>query len=105
MTAKSLLSFCLPAVALLAVAVARAATPLPAMTLEEAVIKVQSETGGKILSADPRRLGHRMEYRIKVLTPEGHVRVITISSEIGRAAAPEPTKNPPGNGVGNKERH
>jgi hypothetical protein len=82
---------------------AQAATPAaPAMTLEQAVAKVQDETGGKILSADPRQLGRRMEYRIKVLTPDGHVRIVVISSEAPRAGS---GKNPAGNGAGNKEKH
>jgi hypothetical protein len=80
---------------------ARAQDKAP-LTLEEAVTKVQQETGGKILSADPRRLGRRTEYRIKVLTPEGHVRVIAISSDAPAAGA---GKNPAGNGAGNKEKH
>jgi|SRR5690348_18470418 hypothetical protein len=83
--------------------VAQAATPTePPMTLEQAVAKVQDETGGKILSADPRQLGRRVEYRIKVLTPDGHVRIVVISSEAPRTGS---GKNPAGNGTGNKEKH
>lgn len=96
-----LLLACLPALLLAAPAHAEPQEKAT-LTLEEAVAKVQQETGGKILSADPRRLGRRTEYRIKVLTPEGHVRVIAISSE----APPMGTgKNPAGNGAGNKEKH
>ena len=72
----------------------------PALTLEQAVTQVQQDTGGKVLSADPRRVGHHTEYRIKVLTPDGHVRVIVMSSE-----STEATKNPAGHGAGNKEKH
>jgi hypothetical protein len=72
------------------------------MTLEEAVAKVQQDTGGKILSADPRQFGRRTEYRIKVLTPEGHVRTISISSDAPRAGM---GKHPAGNGAGKKEKH
>ncbi|MCX7514587.1 PepSY domain-containing protein [Frateuria sp. STR12] len=72
------------------------------LTLEEAVAKVQQDTGGKILSADPRKFGRRTEYRIKVLTPEGHVRTISISSDAPRAGA---GKHPAGNGAGKKEKH
>ena len=71
-------------------------------TLEEAVARVQQDTGGKILSADPRRFGRRTEYRIKVLTPEGHVRTISISSDAPQAGA---VKHPAGNGAGKKEKH
>jgi ABC-type uncharacterized transport system auxiliary subunit len=96
-----LLLACLPAL-MLAGVVHAGPQDKAQLTLEEAVAKVQQETGGKILSADPRRLGRRTEYRIKVLTPEGHVRVIAISSDapVGGAG-----KNPAGNGAGNKEKH
>lgn len=105
-TALPMMSFrllftCLPAL-LLAGVVHAGPQEKASLTLEEAVAKVQQETGGKILSADPRRLGRRTEYRIKVLTPEGHVRVIAISSDAPAAGA---GKNPAGNGAGNKEKH
>jgi hypothetical protein len=51
------------------------------LTLEQAVARVQNETGGKVLKADSRNTGHVVEYRIKVLTPDGHVRVITLRSD------------------------
>lgn len=54
------------------------------VTLDQAVRRVQAETDGKVLSAEPRRLGRHEEYRIKVLTPAGHVRVIVVSSEAGK---------------------
>lgn len=95
------LSGCLPAL-LLVLPVQVAAQDKPSLTLEEAVTKVQQDTGGKILSADPRRLGRRTEYRIKVLTPDGHVRIVTLSSEAPRTGS---GKNPAGNGAGNKEKH
>ena len=72
----------------------------PTLTLEQAVTQVQQDTGGKVLSADPRRVGHHTEYRIKVLTPDGHVRVIVMTSENTEAV-----KNPAGHGPGNKEKH
>jgi len=96
-----LLLTCLPALLLAGPAHARPQDKTP-LTLEEAVAKVQQDTGGKILSADPRRLGRRTEYRIKVLTPDGHVRIIAISSDAPRRG---PGKNPAGNGAGKKEKH
>lgn len=51
------------------------------LTLEQAVARVQNQTGGKVLKADSRNLGRFTEYRIKVLTPEGHVRVVTLRSD------------------------
>jgi hypothetical protein len=78
----------------------------PGITLDQAVIQVQEETGGKVLSADPRRIGRRLEYRIKVLTPEGHVQVMAISSEPGKnPASSSSTKNSPGKIAGSKEKH
>jgi hypothetical protein len=60
--------------------------PLPVgMTLEQAVAKVQNETRGKVLQADTRQLGHITEYRIKVLTPDGHVRVVPVRTEAAKA--------------------
>ena len=92
---------CLPAL-LLPVLVHAAPQDKAPMTLEDAVAKVQQDTGGKILSADPRQFGRRTEYRIKVLTPEGHVRTISISSDAPRAGT---GKHPAGNGAGKKEKH
>ena len=94
---------------LLLLATASAATQglEPAMTLEQAVNQVQQETGGKVLSASTMRRGRNaFEHRIKVLTPSGHVRVVTVNTEAGRApASSDSTKNPAGDGEGNKEKH
>lgn len=49
-----------------------------AVSLQEAVERVQQETGGKILSAETVRIGRQKMYRIKVLTPDGRVRVLQI---------------------------
>lgn len=77
------------------------------MTLEQAVNQVQQETGGKILSASTVRRGRNaFEHRIKVLTPSGHVRVVTVNTEAGKVpASADSTKNPAGDGEGNKEKH
>jgi hypothetical protein len=78
----------------------------PAVTLDQAVVKVQQETGGKVLSAKQRGIGHRQEYRIKVLTPDGHVREMVVSSEASKNPVSTPsTKNPPGKNPGSKEKH
>ncbi|MBB3225928.1 putative membrane protein YkoI [Luteibacter sp. Sphag1AF] len=57
-----------------------------ALTLEQAVSKVQKDTGGKVLSADTRLVerGRITEYRVKVLTLDGHVRVVPIRSETAK---------------------
>jgi hypothetical protein len=78
----------------------------PAVTLDQAVLQVQQETGGKVLSAESRGVGRRMEYRIKVLTPNGHVKVMAISSEASKTpGSAQSTKNPPGRSAGSKEKH
>ncbi|HJT98985.1 MAG TPA: PepSY domain-containing protein [Rhodanobacteraceae bacterium] len=48
---------------------------------QEAVAKVQQETNGKVLSVQTLTLGKRKLYRIKVLTPDGQVRVIQVAAE------------------------
>ncbi|MEE8387068.1 MAG: PepSY domain-containing protein [Acidiferrobacterales bacterium] len=53
------------------------------ITLEQAAARVRSQTGGRILSADEIRHDGRKVYRIKVLLPSGHVRVITVNANGG----------------------
>ena len=83
----------------------------PEVSMDRAVERVQRETGGgKVLSAEPHRVGRRIEYRIKVLTPQGHVRVMAIPSDSNRGPITTPVftpliKNPPGRNPGSKERH
>lgn len=77
-----------------------------AATLDQAVLNVQRDTGGKVLSAESRNVGHGKEYRIKVLTPDGHVKVMAVPSESGRPSpSTQSTKNPPGRRAGRKEKH
>lgn len=52
-------------------------------SLQEAIDEVQREPGGRVLAADIVRAGPRELYRIKVLTPDGRVRVITKQSRGG----------------------
>ncbi len=47
-------------------------------TLQQAVAEVESQTGGKILSAETIRVGKQVIYRIKVLTPEGRIQIFQI---------------------------
>ncbi len=78
-----------------------AAQSSTSLTLEQAVLKVQQKTGGKVLSAESRQFGRQLEYRIKVLTPEGHVRVISVSSKVDtRPASSQSTKSSPGKHAG-----
>ncbi|HTV86450.1 MAG TPA: hypothetical protein VME63_13640 [Dyella sp.] len=89
------------------VAHAQSSAPPSGLSLEQAVQQVQQREGGKVLSAEPRHIGRRVEYRIKVLTPEGHVRVLAVPAEPGRApAAAQPSnKKFPNGGSNKKEKH
>ena len=62
---------------LMAVPSARAA----ALSLQEAIAKVERETHGKVLSAETKRSGNRAVYRIKVLTRDGQVQVIEVPAD------------------------
>lgn len=88
-------------------AAAPPARPASDLSLDQAVTRVQKETSGQVLSAESRRWDRRTEYRIKVLTPEGHVRVMTVPAtggEAPRPAAPA-TRMPPARHTGGKEKH
>lgn len=50
------------------------------VSLNQAVQEVQRETGGRVLSAETINQGGRSIHRIKVLTPSGQVRVMTIDA-------------------------
>lgn len=66
-------------IVLLVLCLGIAAEPVSAaMSREQAVRMVKQQTDGRILSVDTVRRGDRIIYRIKVLTPEGHVRVIEV---------------------------
>lgn len=64
--------------ALLGLCLSLAAGPACALTLQEAVAQVERETGGKILTAETIRVGQDVIYRIKVLTPDGRIRVFQL---------------------------
>jgi len=49
-----------------------------ARTLREAVDQVEAETGGQILSAETVNSGDTRVHRIKVLTPDGVVKVVQV---------------------------
>ena len=97
----------LPLLALLALglspAMAQSRARPAELSLGEAVTQVQQETRGQVLSAEARRWDRRTEYRIKVLTPQGHVKVMTIPANAGSATPFN--RNPYGRRAGTKERH
>ena len=75
------------------------------VSLDQAVQQVQDDTGGKVLSAEQRAVGRRQEYRIKVLTPQGHVKVMVVSSESGKnSPSTQSNKNLPAKNAGRKEK-
>lgn len=53
----------------------RAPEPRPS-ELRDSVRRVEQETGGRVLRVEPVRRGGQDTYRMKVLTPEGRVRVM-----------------------------
>jgi hypothetical protein len=58
-----------------------ATTAWAKLSLQQAVEKVERETGGKVLAAETVSVGQQQIHRIKVLTRDGQVRVIQISSD------------------------
>lgn len=73
------------ALAVLLVAAAKPAAAQRALDLQDAVERVQRRTGGRILSAETVRVGRQKHYRVKVLTPEGRVRIVMVPAA-GQAA-------------------
>ena len=53
------------------------------LSLDQAAAKVRKETGGRILSARAETKGGRTSYRIKVLLPSGHVRIVRVDAATG----------------------
>ncbi|MGM0594269.1 MAG: PepSY domain-containing protein [Pseudomonadota bacterium] len=51
------------------------------LSLDQAVAQVRRETGGRILSAETVGKGGRQVHRIKVLTDDNKVRIITIPAD------------------------
>jgi len=69
-----LLSLLLPTLAA-AERVEEGQTPVQT-NLHDSVRRVEQETGGRVLRVEPVRRGGQDTYRMKVLTPEGRVRVM-----------------------------
>lgn len=83
----------------LAAAASPAAQKPQPLTIEQAVQQVREDTDGHVLSADTVRSGRTSKYRIKVLTPEGRVRVVEVDSDPNKGAKADPGKGR------NKETH
>lgn len=74
--------------------VALSADPAP---LPETVSRIERETGARVLSAQRSQRGGREVNRIKLITPEGRVRVMWDEPQRGRASgspqfAPRPVE-------------
>jgi hypothetical protein len=52
----------------------------PGISLDEAVQRIRRQTGGRILAADTIRSNGTITYRIKVLMPDGRVRVFHVDA-------------------------
>ena len=52
-----------------------------AITMQDAIAKVERDTKGKVLSAETKRTGTRVVYRIKVLTHDGRVEVVEVPAD------------------------
>ncbi len=67
-------------------------------TLPASVRRIERETGGQVLRAQPIQRDGREIYRVKVVTPQGRVRVV--EDDAGRAEPPPPPEPlPPPAGV------
>lgn len=53
---------------------------------DDAAAIAQRMTGGRVLSVDRIRQGDREVWRVKVVTPQGEMRVIVIDVETGQGA-------------------
>lgn len=53
------------------------------LSMDQAAAKVREQTGGRILSARTETKGGRTSYRIKVLLPSGHVRIVRVDAATG----------------------
>ncbi len=54
-----------------------------ALSLDKAAKKIRKQTGGKILSAKKTKKGNRIIYKIKVLLPNGKVKVFSVDPDKG----------------------
>lgn len=55
-------------------------TQRPRIDRQEAAERAATATGGKVLTAEPDHVDGRLVYRVKVLTPDGHVRNVIIDA-------------------------
>lgn len=81
--------------ALLAPAGAEERSEGPHSRLPESVRRVERETGGKVLQVRPIQRGDREIYRMKVLTPDGRVKIMQDDPKRQREPRPREREAPP----------
>ncbi len=59
-------------------------------SLTDSVRRVERQTGGEVLSAEPMQRDGRQVNRVKVLTNDGRVRVMQVDPQQNRSKKPEP---------------
>lgn len=69
----------------------------PHARLPESVRRIERETGGKVLQVRPIQRGDREIYRMKVLTPDGRVKIVQDDPKRPREREParESPRDPP----------
>jgi hypothetical protein len=60
--------------------IARQPQARPGISLDQAIQRIRRETGGRILAADTVRNGGGVTYRIKVLLPDGRVKIFHVDA-------------------------
>lgn len=58
-------------------------TALP-LTKESAAEHIQQQSGGKVLSVDPKQDGDKQLFRVKVLHDDGKIKVYQLDAKTGR---------------------
>lgn len=74
----------------------------PHARLPESVRRIERETGGKVLQVRPIQRGDREIYRMKVLTPDGRVKIV--QDDPKRPREREPGRDPPRDPRAQRER-
>lgn len=55
-----------------------------AVTRDEAASMAQGTSGARVLSVEPAQSNGRRAWRVKLLTPQGEVRVVLVDADSGR---------------------
>lgn len=58
-------------------------TEQQAIGLEQAIVRVRQDVGGQVLDAHSRDDDERRVHVIKVLTPQGHIRLVPVDANTG----------------------